>query len=231
MSETLRGQGYQNNDVSGWENMKPIYDEHGATPGVRLSAVESASGPIDHDSTGMRSIYAEHGATPGYRPDPSEKYGTNDQELLNTVNRLEHANWVPDLQSDIGNLPPQSLSELIGYRFRQSANLIEDRWSDKDKLSQDMYFDLSIIAATIDSGKELPGIDVAVQMGQEDVRSLTGVLDAYTEKIQESGKDVLLVDGHQKPSGPNTEAQQKPLNALDVIAVLKKSIENKSQNA
>lgn len=213
MSEKLNTPSYE-------DDRWAVQRDHGGWSGAIMSSVEKATGPI-HQTSDAEAVRRDHGVGMGVPGDPMERYGTREKELLNTVNNLRRANWSADLKNDIEKLPPESISELISWRYKQSANALDDRGSNKKRLGENMYFDLSIIAATIDSGKEIPGIDAAQYVGEKDVRDLGGILDAYTKKIKESGVNILLTDAHE-------DGGQKPLDALETIATMKKALEKSS---
>lgn len=161
----------------------------------------------------------------GTLKDPMETYGTRDEDEKNTVNKLTHANGVEaeTLKGDINNLPPEAIAKIISLRFKNTANALDDWGSDKKEVGKNMYLDLSIIAATLDSGKEIPGMDISQYMGEEDVRDISGVLDAYEEKVKNSGKNIVLIDAM---GGEN----QEPRSALEVIGIMKSSIEKPTDN-
>ena len=121
-------------------------------------------------------------------------------------------------------MPPKSIGEIIGWRYKQSVNALDDRYGDKKALGENLKFDLSIIAAAVDSGKEIPDVETAQYVGESDMRDLSGVLDAYADKIRESGREIYLYDANAEAQGES----QEPLYALDVIDAMKKRIDGSS---
>ena len=55
------------------------------------------------------------------------------------------------------------------------------------------------------------------------MRGIPGVLDAYEEKVKESGKNIVLIDAFGG-------ADQQPKSALEVIGAMKASIEKPVDN-
>ena len=202
-------------------------DEHGGSMGVPASQLPY-HGPIIEKST-EEVVRSEHGGPMGVPEDTNERYGTNDREVLNTLNELRRANWVADLDQKVAVLPEKSLSELIALRYKNTANDLDDRWGNKKSLSENLSFDLAIIAQTVRSGKEIPDMNAAQYVGQEDERDLSGILDAYQEKITKSRKgDIELLDAHtEKPIiNPKTNS---PFTASEAIASIKQEITTQNQ--
>lgn len=200
-----------------------ILREHNATGGKIMNPVDTYTAPLIHRSA-EEIARNEHGGVTGVPEDTNERYGTDDREVLNTMNQLRYANWTADLDQKISMLPEKSLSELIALRYKNTANTLDDRGADKKKLSENMCFDLAIIAQTIRLGKEIPEMNVSQYVGQNDERNVSGVLDAYQEKINETGRsEIELIDAHSEKPILNPETN-KPYTASEAISSIKREL-------
>lgn len=209
MSERLGNSSASSNDGEYWS----ILQEHGSGFGTQMNGVRP--GPFRHVSD-LEAVQNEHGSGFGVPADPMEKMGTREQELLNIANKLKKVDWSDGIQEDIDSLPPKSISNVISWRYKQAANALKDRGSDKRKLGERLYYDLSIIAAAVSSGKELPDVDTAIYVGEEDAHDIDGVLDLYAEGIKESGKDIVLTDPNPHVD-PNSKASLDPMQVISKI--------------
>ena len=202
-------------------------NEHGGV-GTYINPVDAYTAPLVHRSV-EEIARNEHGGGAGVPEDTNERYGTNDREVLNTMNQLRYANWAADLDQKISILPEKSLSELIALRFKNTANTLDDRGADKKSLSENMCFDLAIIAQTVRLGKEIPEMNVSQYVGQKDERNVSGVLDAYQEKINETGRgEIELLDAHSEKPILNPETN-KPYTASEAIASIKQELSNQTE--
>ena len=205
-----------------------ILREHNATGGKTMNPVDTYTAPVVHRSA-EEIARSEHGGGAGVPEDTNERYGTDDREILNTMNQLRYANWTADLDQKISILPEKSLSELIALRFKNTANALDDRGADKKSLSENMCFDLAIIAQTVRLGKEIPEMNVSQYVGQKDERNVSGVLDAYQEKINETGRgEIELLDAHSEKPILNPETN-KPYTASEAIASIKQELSNQNE--
>ncbi len=175
------------------------------------------------------SILAEHGGTMGVREDPMEKMGTRDENLLESADKLRTCTYMANAKEVVAELPDKSLNDVMSRRFKKTAHELRINPNEKEKIGEMMNFDLVIIADAIELGRDIKDMNVATLMGDEDYRDISGLLDAYSEKINDSGMgDIVLRDAHTESVIENKDTHQ-PYKASEIINALKNEL-NKEKN-
>jgi|GEM_PF-6567416 len=178
------------------------------------------------------SIINEHGGSFGVPEDPKERYGTRDQEVLNSVNMLIHADGANNVDQLLKNLPDESVKQIVEIRYRNSANLLTDRYLGGDRLesaSKKVTLDLKILSTLVNQNRNLYGKDINASylMGDENYQDIFGLLDNYEGLIKDSGHNIPLNDMFAQKASINPETGQE-MNATDMIEQVKEQAKNKA---
>ncbi len=201
-----------------------VLRDHGVGFGVPYDPIRDYAGPIEHVSD-EDAVRNDHGVGFGVPEDPMPKYGTRDQDLLNTVNALSHATWVADVKEMVGKLPDESVKQVVKRRICDSLDLITDRFgvsSNKEKIGEKLGLDLAIIAEIIREERNIKDFDTALYVGQTDERDVVGLIEKYEEALEECGVQIPMIDAKTGNQVIDPETNE-PVYANDVVKDLKEA--------
>ncbi len=208
-----------------YDDLEAILRDHGVgTPGVPRDPVRDYVGPVEHVSD-EDAARREHGAGFEIPEDPLPKYGTRDQDLLNTVNALIHNTWMADLPEMVGKLPDGSIKEVMKKRMCDSLDLLNDRFgvgSNKEEIGRKLGMDFAIIAEIIREERDITDFDTALFVGEKDERDVVGLLEKYEEALDECGVQIPMIDGKTGEVVIDPETNE-PVYANDLVKNLKEA--------
>lgn len=208
-----------------FDDINAILRDHGVGAyGVTRDPVRDYHGPVEHVSD-EEAVRRDHGVGMGVPEDPLPKYGTRDQDLLNTVNSLTHNTWVADLPEMVGKLPDESVKQVMKRRICDSLDLLTDRFgisSNKEKIGMKLGMDFAIIAEIIREKRDITDFDTALFVGQKDERDVVGLLEKYEEALNDCGVQIPMLDTKTGEAVINPETNE-PVYANDLVKNLKEA--------
>ena len=130
-----------------------------------------------------------------------------------------------DSEVFLGN---ESIVKVVNKRFNDSANIMDDRGltaSKQIQLGERLYTDFNIILEAINQNKDLSGEEFnKSQFAGDKKTDLNGLLKAYQNYIQNTGKDIVLWDFNGMPVVKSNNEEMKAEEMLSVIR--QKAMEN-----
>ena len=126
-----------------------------------------------------------------------ERFGMSDTELQEFCKGIIMAEKIsPQGYEKLKSLPDMSIKEIIRSRYLNTANKLKKGYTD-NLLQAQIYTDLKIILELVGAEKDLykPDINISDLLGGENYQNVIGVLDGYTNYIQNSkvdSKDEIL---------------------------------------
>ncbi len=126
-----------------------------------------------------------------------ERFGMSDTELQEFCKGIIAAEKIsPQGYEKLKSLPDMSIKEIIKSRYLNTTNKLKNGYSDK-LLQAQIYTDLKIILELVGAEKDLykPDINISDLLGGENYQNVIGILDGYTNYIQNSkvdSKDEIL---------------------------------------
>ena len=144
---------------------------------------------------------SDHGAI-AYAP-RSETWGTNDEELATQINMLMQASYSTNVDQVIPLLSAASLAKLVNYRYRVSANILDNSsyglsTDDKERLGMGMNMDFAIINSIIASNPQ--GLEQifspTLYSGEQNLTDIFGVLESYKQAVDSIGVQIPLINGY-----------------------------------
>lgn len=188
------------------------------------------------DLDAEQAVKRDLGIIGGYTEPYEKVHHVNTREQAEAHNRLSHegVDWMENAQEVIADLPDEAVDDLVGHRFRNTANTLETTNTNDtdrlDRLGRSIKFDLDLLNMALSSDKKLSNINVSNRMGIDDYRDIQGLLDAYQDKIQEFGADIPLIDA--KTDAPVVDQEtQKQVTALGAIENIRQSLQPTQEQA
>ncbi len=185
-------------------------------------------GELDPSRTLEQSVMYEHGGD-AYAT-REETWGTNEAKVIETMQIMYNSESISKdvLPEWIGKLPKDAIIKVINKRFNDSANIMDDRGlttSKQIQLGERLYTDFNIILEAINQNKDLSGDEFnKSQFAGDKKTNLNGLLKAYQNYIQNTGKDIVLWDFTGMPVVKSNNEEMKAEDMLNIIR--QKTMEN-----
>ena len=201
-----------------------VMREHGGNS----YAPQQFIGELDPSRTLEQSIMYEHGGD-AYTP-REVVWGTDEKEAIEAMQIMYNSESISrDALSEwVAKLPKESIVKVVNKRFNDSANIMDDRGltaSKQIQLGERLYTDFNIILEAINQNKDLSGEEFNKSQYAGDKKTdLNGLLKAYQNSIQNTGKDIVLWDFNGMPVVKSNNEEMKAEEMLSVIR--QKAMEN-----
>ena len=152
-------------------------------------------------------------------------WGTSDEELAKQINILMRASYYDNLDQIIPLLSSDSLAKIVGYRYRQVANMLDTNGrglsqEDKVRLGEALFMDFSLInsAITLNPNSLTPIFNPSLYVGSQELTDIFGVLSQYQQDLSKSELDIPLINGSN--GQPVMDAEGKNLTSKDALDLL-----------
>ncbi len=203
-----------------------IMEEHGSGMAIGTSRL---IGEYDPNRTDVQAIMDEHGANAYVSK--TERYGSEEEQEIEIMRLLSLSTSVnpEEIGKLVSNIPDASLYKVISKRFKDSANMMDDKWGlDKNHmgvLGERLYTDFMIILEGMNQNRDLNSkqMDASLYVGVEPT-NIEGVLKSYQEYIAQVGQPILLWD-FNKLSVPNASSEE--MKADEMLGILRQKANEK----